>query len=95
MIFSFFSFNPVIDCVILYALFKFGPLEYLPAPDHSLTLLAPADASNNIDKYTYPSENCKKLVDAIKAQNSEVIDLNEFTGICMSLKKDIFVLMEF
>ena len=47
---------------------------------------SPADASNNIDKYTYPSENCKKLVDAIKAQNSEVIDLNEFTGICMSLK---------
>ena len=47
---------------------------------------SPADASNNIDKYTYPSENCKKLVDAIKAQNSEVIDLNEFTGICTSLK---------
>lgn len=47
---------------------------------------SPADASNNIEKYTYPSENCKKLVDAIKAQNSEVIDLNEFTGICMSLK---------
>lgn len=44
------------------------------------------DTSNNIDKYSYPSENCKKLVDAIKAQNSEVIDLNEFTGICMSLK---------
>lgn len=45
-----------------------------------------ADASNNEDKYTYPSENCKKLVDAIKAQNCEVIDLNEFTGICTSLK---------
>ena len=45
-----------------------------------------ADASNNEDKYTYPSENCKKLVGAIKAQNCEVIDLNEFTGICMSLK---------
>ena len=45
-----------------------------------------ADTSNNEDKYTYPSENCKKLVDAIKAQNSDVIDLNEFTGICMSLK---------
>lgn len=42
--------------------------------------------NNNSDKYAYPSENCKKLVDAIKAQNSDVIDLNEFTGICMSLK---------
>lgn len=32
------------------------------------------------------SENAQKLIEAIKSQNSDVIDLNEFAGICMSLK---------
>ncbi len=32
------------------------------------------------------SENGQKLIEAIKSQNSDVIDLNEFAGICMSLK---------
>lgn len=40
----------------------------------------------NLGGYQYPSESCKKLIDAIKSQNCDVIDLNEFTGICMSLK---------
>lgn len=44
------------------------------------------ESNNAQDKYKYPSENSKKLVEAIKAQNSDVIALNEFTGICMSLK---------
>ena len=38
------------------------------------------------DKFSYPSENCRKLIEAIKSQNCDVIDINEFTGICISLK---------
>ena len=44
------------------------------------------DKDSSSDKYMYPSENCKKLIEDIKSQNCDVIDLNEFTGICMSLK---------
>ena len=55
--------------------------------DNYLTDKAVNDSSNDTDDgYQYPSENCKKLVEAIKSQNCDVIDLNEFTGICMSLK---------
>lgn len=42
--------------------------------------------TNTQEKYTYPSESCRKLIEDIKRQNSEVIDLDEFNGLCMSLK---------
>ncbi|MGN1281411.1 MAG: hypothetical protein ACI4UM_05860 [Succinivibrio sp.] len=42
---------------------------------------APAES-----KYTYPSDSCRKLIEDIKSQNSEVIDLDEFNGLCLSLK---------
>lgn len=42
--------------------------------------------SSNDNGIKLPNEACRKLVEAIKAQNSDVIDLNEFNGICLSLK---------
>ncbi|NLK84747.1 MAG: hypothetical protein GX278_02130 [Aeromonadales bacterium] len=40
--------------------------------------------SNSI--YSKLSENCIKLIEAIHLQNSDIIDLNEFAGLCLSLK---------
>ena len=42
--------------------------------------------SNTQNGIEYPSENSQKLLQAIKAQNSEIMDLNEFAGLCKSMK---------
>ena len=42
--------------------------------------------SNSQNGIEYPSENSQKLLQAIKAQNSEIMDLNEFAGLCKSMK---------
>lgn len=34
----------------------------------------------------YSSENARKLIEAIKSMEAEVIDINEFKGLCLSLK---------
>ena len=42
--------------------------------------------SNTQNGIEYPSENSHKLLQAIKAQNCEIMDLNEFAGLCKSMK---------
>ena len=43
-----------------------------------------SDETNNDRNYS--SENARKLIEAIKSLETDVIDINEFKGLCMSLK---------
>ncbi len=44
------------------------------------------ETSTDNNSIEYSSENAHKLLQAIKAQNSEIMDLNEFSGLCKSMK---------
>ncbi|SFS33966.1 TerB-C domain-containing protein [Succinivibrio dextrinosolvens] len=43
-----------------------------------------SDTDDN--KINYSSDNARKLIEAIKSLETDVIDINEFKGLCMSLK---------
>ncbi len=45
-----------------------------------------SDGTNEDNSIKYSSENAHKLIDAIKSLQTDVIDLNEFKGLCLSLK---------
>lgn len=43
-------------------------------------------STQNSTSYTLPSKSSEQLLLSLKAQSSDVIDINEFKGMCMSLK---------
>jgi hypothetical protein len=61
-----------------------GTLEK-EAPEQSEEIKTEISDTPNSD-IRYSSENARKLIEAIKSMEAEVIDINEFKGLCLSLK---------
>ncbi|MGN0902796.1 MAG: hypothetical protein ACI4M9_05870, partial [Succinivibrio sp.] len=59
--------------------------EHIVIKEKIIETIEPSDDTVQ-SSITFPSEQAKKLILELKAQDSDVIDLDEFKGMCLSLK---------